>query len=37
MKPKEGLANLKIDFFKNRIFAFTPKGDVKDLPEEQLL
>ncbi len=33
MKPREGLTNLKIDFFKNRIFAFTPKGDVKDLPE----
>lgn len=33
MKPREGLANLKIDFFKNRIFAFTPKGDVKDLPD----
>ena len=33
MKPQEGLANLKIDFFKNRIFVFTPKGDVKDLPE----
>jgi GTP diphosphokinase / guanosine-3',5'-bis(diphosphate) 3'-diphosphatase len=33
MKPGEGLTNLKIDFFKNRIFAFTPKGDVKDLPE----
>ncbi|OGN03018.1 MAG: hypothetical protein A2655_02495 [Candidatus Yanofskybacteria bacterium RIFCSPHIGHO2_01_FULL_43_42] len=32
-KTGEGLANLKIDFFKNRIFAFTPKGDVKDLPE----
>lgn len=29
----DGLVNLKIDFFKNRIFAFTPKGDVKDLPE----
>lgn len=29
----ESLANLKIDFFKNRIFAFSPKGDVKDLPE----
>jgi len=28
-----GLTSLKIDFFKNRIFAFTPKGDVKDLPE----
>ncbi|MBI2064670.1 MAG: bifunctional (p)ppGpp synthetase/guanosine-3',5'-bis(diphosphate) 3'-pyrophosphohydrolase [Candidatus Yanofskybacteria bacterium] len=33
MKPKDGLTGLKIDFFKNRIFAFTPKGDVKDLPE----
>lgn len=28
-----GLSTLKIDFFKNRIFAFTPKGDIKDLPE----
>lgn len=27
------LESLKIDFFKNRIFVFTPKGDVKDLPE----
>ena len=25
---------LKIDFFKNRIFAITPKGDAIDLPEE---
>ncbi|MDP3697506.1 MAG: RelA/SpoT family protein [Candidatus Taylorbacteria bacterium] len=33
MKPRESLTNLKIDFFKNRIFVFTPKGDVKDLPE----
>lgn len=24
---------LRIDFFKNRIFIFTPRGDVKDLPE----
>ena len=32
-KTGDGLSNLKIDFFKNRIFAFTPKGDVKDLPE----
>ena len=31
--PKEFLESLKIDFFKNRIFAFTPKGDVIDLPE----
>src|SRR3989344_2541380 len=33
MKPREGITKLKIDFFKNRIFAFTPNGDVKDLPE----
>jgi guanosine-3',5'-bis(diphosphate) 3'-pyrophosphohydrolase len=33
MKPGEGMTSLKIDFFKNRIFAFTPKGDVKDLPD----
>src|SRR3989338_787127 len=25
---------LKIDIFQNRIFVFTPKGDVIDLPEE---
>lgn len=31
--PSEGLSNLKIDFFKHRIFAFTPKGEVKDLPD----
>lgn len=30
---KEFFESLKIDFFKNRIFVFTPKGDVKDLPE----
>ena len=27
------LQALKIDFFQNRIFVLTPKGDVKDLPE----
>jgi GTP pyrophosphokinase len=27
------LNTLKIDFFQNRIFVFTPKGDVIDLPE----
>lgn len=32
-KSKEFLETLKIDFFKNRIFVFTPKGDVIDLPE----
>ncbi|MDZ4260700.1 MAG: TGS domain-containing protein, partial [Candidatus Sungbacteria bacterium] len=32
-KPDEFLDALKIDFFKNRIFVLTPKGDVIDLPE----
>lgn len=27
------LSALKIDFFQDRIFVLTPKGDVKDLPE----
>jgi len=31
--PKEFLESLKIDFFKNRIFVFTPKGEVINLPE----
>ncbi len=30
--PKEFLESLKIDFFKDRIFAITPKGEVIDLP-----
>jgi guanosine-3',5'-bis(diphosphate) 3'-pyrophosphohydrolase len=30
--PKEYLENLKIDFFHDRIFVFTPQGDIKDLP-----
>jgi len=28
------IEGLKIDFFKNHIFAFTPKGDVIDFPED---
>jgi GTP pyrophosphokinase len=28
------LEQLKIDFFQNHIFAFTPQGDVIDLPED---
>src|SRR3989344_4808575 len=32
-RPGEFLETLKIDFFKKRIFVFTPKGDVIDLPE----
>lgn len=31
--PKEFLESLKIDFFRDRIFIFTPNGDVIDLPE----
>jgi len=30
---EEFLESLKIDFFKDRIFTFTPRGDVIDLPE----
>lgn len=33
-KTGEYLAHLKTDFFKNRVFVFTPKGDVIDLPED---
>ena len=28
------LEEIKVDFLKNRIFVFTPKGDVIDLPED---
>ena len=31
--PEEYLESLKIDFFRDRIFVFTPKGDIKDLPQ----
>jgi GTP pyrophosphokinase len=31
---EEFLDGLKIDFFQNRIFVFTPNGDVVDLPED---
>ncbi len=33
MTRLKDLENLKIDIFENRIFVFTPKGDVIDLPE----
>lgn len=33
MDRLKDLENLKIDIFQNRIFVFTPKGDVIDLPE----
>lgn len=31
-KPDTFMKNLKMDFFSDRIFVFTPKGDVIDLP-----
>lgn len=31
---KEFMEGLRIDFFKNHIFAFTPRGDIIDLPED---
>ena len=34
LKNISDLDALKVDFFKNRIFVFTPKGDVIDLPED---
>ncbi|MBP6883819.1 MAG: bifunctional (p)ppGpp synthetase/guanosine-3',5'-bis(diphosphate) 3'-pyrophosphohydrolase, partial [Candidatus Pacebacteria bacterium] len=33
-EPKKFLEHLKMDFFNDRIFLFTPKGDVVDLPED---
>ena len=33
-EPHKFLEYLKMDFFNNRIFIFTPKGDVIDLPED---
>ncbi|MBI2109458.1 MAG: bifunctional (p)ppGpp synthetase/guanosine-3',5'-bis(diphosphate) 3'-pyrophosphohydrolase [Parcubacteria group bacterium] len=33
-ESKEFLETLKMDFFKDRVFVFTPKGDVIDLPED---
>jgi len=32
INPDEFLQSMKIDFFKDRIFAITPRGDVIDLP-----
>ena len=31
--PKEFIDTLKIDFFDDEVFVFTPNGDVVDLPE----
>ena len=33
-EPKNFFEHLKMDFFNDRIFIFTPKGDVVDLPED---
>jgi len=33
-KPHSLIEHLKMDFFSDRIFIFTPKGDVVDLPED---
>ncbi len=33
-EPQKYLEHLKTDFFNDRIFIFTPKGDVVDLPED---
>jgi GTP pyrophosphokinase len=33
-KPENFLKHLKMDFFNNRIFIFTPERDVVDLPED---
>ncbi len=33
-EPEEYIKNLKSDFFGHRVFVFTPKGDVIDLPTE---
>lgn len=32
-EPKKFLEHLKMDFFSDRIFIFTPEGDIIDLPE----
>ncbi len=32
--PDNFIENLRLDFFNKRIFAFTPNGDVIDLPED---
>ncbi|MDE2030891.1 MAG: bifunctional (p)ppGpp synthetase/guanosine-3',5'-bis(diphosphate) 3'-pyrophosphohydrolase [Patescibacteria group bacterium] len=33
-KPEIFLKTIKMDFFKDRVFVFTPKGDIIDLPED---
>ena len=33
-KPEQFLQKIKLNFFRDRIFVFTPKGDIIDLPED---
>jgi GTP pyrophosphokinase len=33
-KPEKFLEKIKFNFFQDRIFVFTPKGDIIDLPED---
>ncbi|MFA6510350.1 MAG: RelA/SpoT family protein [Candidatus Paceibacterota bacterium] len=33
-RPEKFIDHLKMDFFNDRIFVFTPRGDVIDMPEE---
>jgi GTP diphosphokinase / guanosine-3',5'-bis(diphosphate) 3'-diphosphatase len=32
--PRDFMEGLKVDLYENRVFAFTPKGDVMDLPAD---
>jgi GTP pyrophosphokinase len=32
-RPEEFLEKIRMNFFKDRVFVFTPKGDIIDLPE----
>jgi len=32
--PEKFLKSIKMDFFNDRVFIFTPKGDIVDLPED---
>ena len=34
VKPEKFLKNIKMDFFNDRLFVFTPRGDIIDLPED---
>lgn len=34
VKPEKFLEKIRMNFFKDRVFVFTPKGDIIDLPED---